>query len=647
MTRLRELSEAIIKGDRAKAEELTRAAIEARTTPDQIITEGLIAGMQVVGEKFRTNEFYVPEVLIAARAMHASLNLLKPLVAREAVHPVGRVVIGTVRGDLHDIGKSIVAMMLEGAGFEVVDLGVDVAPEKFVEAVRANQVDMVAMSALLTTTMPAMKATIAALDSAGLRTRVKVMVGGAPVTQEYADEIGADGYGSDATSAVDIARRLLGVDQKAVPLQVHTEFTEERVTRPEAPTDVPAAVVLGDDSAVSRLALEADELFRRGNYNRATRAYDQALTFASDSGVSAELQYRKAQTLLWSRRWRRALGAFEKSVSIAPSRAGAWSSGALCLANLGRLDEAASWSEKAIELDPGCAASRISRGEVLASLGRYEDAINEFDAALASEPQNAEAWFGKGRALILRGDDPRDEAEQCLQEACARDARLTREKDALLSGGKGVARASLIFGILGLVSAGLCSLVGVVLGVVGLRRSRLRGKPLAGRRLALWGVATSTATLVIMPALLAPVFLRARESARKAECMSNLKQLALAVLMYANDYDERLPLAKNWSDGIYPYVKNRAVFSCPDTPKLKSGYAYNRSLEGMNPSELANADSTVVLFESDKGWNAAGGGELLPTQPRHLGDDVLAFADGHVAARSRASVRELQWSAER
>ncbi|HUT75830.1 MAG TPA: corrinoid protein [Armatimonadota bacterium] len=206
---LKELADAIIAGNRDRAREVTEQAIAEKTPPQQIINDGLIAGMSVVGAKFKNNEFYVPEVLIAARAMHASLDLLRPLIAEGGIEPVGRVAIGTVKGDLHDIGKNLVAMMLEGAGYEVKDLGVDVKPEQFAEAVRDQGIQVLALSALLTTTMPAMAETINALKAAGVRDRVKVMIGGAPITQSYADEIGADGYAPDAASAVDTAQELL------------------------------------------------------------------------------------------------------------------------------------------------------------------------------------------------------------------------------------------------------------------------------------------------------------------------------------------------------------------------------------------------------------------------------------------------------
>jgi 5-methyltetrahydrofolate--homocysteine methyltransferase len=206
---LKDLAAAIISGNRDRARELTQQALTDKVAPQQIINQGLIAGMSVVGEKFKNNEFYVPEVLIAARAMHASLDLLRPLIAEHGIEPVGRVAIGTVKGDLHDIGKNLVAMMLEGAGYEVNDLGVDVKPEQFIGAVKDKGVQIIALSALLTTTMPAMGDTIKALKEASVRSQVKVMIGGAPVTQSYADEIGADGYAPDAASAVDKANELL------------------------------------------------------------------------------------------------------------------------------------------------------------------------------------------------------------------------------------------------------------------------------------------------------------------------------------------------------------------------------------------------------------------------------------------------------
>jgi 5-methyltetrahydrofolate--homocysteine methyltransferase len=210
MADLQALAEALIRGDRDTVRTQTQQAVDEGVTPKQILDEGLVAGMNVVGARFKANEFYVPEVLIAARAMHAGMDILKPLLAASDVQPAGVVAIGTVKGDLHDIGKNLVAMMLEGAGFEIRDLGVDVAPEKFVEEIQSGA-GVVALSALLTTTMPSMADVINAAKEAGVRDQAKVMIGGAPVTQNYADEIGADGYAPDAASAVDKARELLGV----------------------------------------------------------------------------------------------------------------------------------------------------------------------------------------------------------------------------------------------------------------------------------------------------------------------------------------------------------------------------------------------------------------------------------------------------
>lgn len=210
MADLGALAEAIINGKAPDAKALTEAALAEGVAPADVLNKGLIAGMNVVGERFKNNEFYVPEVLIAARAMKNAMEVLRPKLAASGVEPKGKVAIGTVRGDLHDIGKNLVAMMLEGAGFEIIDLGVDVKPEQFVEAVR-NGADVVAMSALLTTTMPAMRETIDALKSENVRDKACVMIGGAPVTQNYCNEIGADGYAPDAASAVDTAKTLLKV----------------------------------------------------------------------------------------------------------------------------------------------------------------------------------------------------------------------------------------------------------------------------------------------------------------------------------------------------------------------------------------------------------------------------------------------------
>jgi len=208
MADLSALAESIINGKAKDAKELVQKALDAKVPVSEILNNGLIKGMSVVGEKFKNNEFYVPEVLIAARAMHGAMDILKPLLADSGVKPVGIVSIGTVKGDLHDIGKNLVVMMLEGAGFEIMDLGIDVPAEKFVESVK-NGAQVIAMSALLTTTMTAMKTTIDALKEAGVRDKVKIMIGGAPVTQNYADEIGADGYARDAASGADKAKELL------------------------------------------------------------------------------------------------------------------------------------------------------------------------------------------------------------------------------------------------------------------------------------------------------------------------------------------------------------------------------------------------------------------------------------------------------
>jgi 5-methyltetrahydrofolate--homocysteine methyltransferase len=207
------MSRALILGDKDTVATKTREGLDLAMDPRDLIFRGLIPGMDVVGEKFRRNEYYVPQVLLSARAMYAGLDLLKPLItaaAREG-DSLGVVVIGTAQGDLHDIGKNLVAMMLEGAGFKVHNLGRDVAPEIFVKAVEEHDAQIVGISALMTTTMPAMKRTIDALQKAGLRDRVKVMVGGAPVSQAYCDEIGADGYARDSTVAVVRAKQLLGV----------------------------------------------------------------------------------------------------------------------------------------------------------------------------------------------------------------------------------------------------------------------------------------------------------------------------------------------------------------------------------------------------------------------------------------------------
>jgi len=208
---MNQLAQALYNGEAEKVAELTRKALEQGFSPEEILNKGLIAGMDRVGKDFRDGVLFVPEVLIAAYAMKAGMQVLRPLLAESAISGLGTFVIGTVKGDLHDIGKNLVAMMMEGAGFKVVDLGVDTPPEKFIEAIKNHNPQILGMSALLTTTMVEMKRVIEALREAGLREKVKVMVGGAPVTQEYADEIGADGYAPNASLAVEKAKELLGI----------------------------------------------------------------------------------------------------------------------------------------------------------------------------------------------------------------------------------------------------------------------------------------------------------------------------------------------------------------------------------------------------------------------------------------------------
>lgn len=209
MVNLDVISEALQRGDAEKVEELVKKSLEENLTPKKILEDGLIKGMGIIGAKFKKNEVYVPEVLIAARAMHAGMNILKPKLIETGVENIGIVAIGTVKGDLHDIGKNLVKMMLVGAGFEVIDLGIDVSVDKFVEAVKEHKPNIIAMSALLTTTMVNMPEVIKALEAAGLREKVKIMIGGAPITQNYADQIGADGYSPDAASAVDNAKTFI------------------------------------------------------------------------------------------------------------------------------------------------------------------------------------------------------------------------------------------------------------------------------------------------------------------------------------------------------------------------------------------------------------------------------------------------------
>ena len=211
MVNLQEIADNLINGKAPIVTSLTKAALEEGIVPERILNEGLIAGMNVVGQKFKACEFYVPEVLIAARAMKGAMEILKPKLLERGIKPIAKIAIGTVKGDLHDIGKNLVSMMLQGAGFEIVDLGVDVTPEKFISAIKDQGINLIGMSALLTTTMPSMKIAIKAIEDAGVRNQVKIIIGGAPVTQSYADEIGADGYSADAASAVEKAKELLSI----------------------------------------------------------------------------------------------------------------------------------------------------------------------------------------------------------------------------------------------------------------------------------------------------------------------------------------------------------------------------------------------------------------------------------------------------
>ncbi|MFQ6615586.1 MAG: corrinoid protein [Fidelibacterota bacterium] len=212
---LKELAQAVIDGDDKKCEDLTHRLLEEKLSPKEILDRGLVPGMDVVGIRFRDNIIFVPEVLICARAMKASLGILEPLLAKSSVERVGIYVIGTVKGDIHDIGKNIVRMMLKGAGFEVVDLGVDTRVEAFLEAVDKNKADILGMSALLTTTMGYMKVVIDRIQSEGIR--VKTMIGGAPVSQAFADKIGADAYGDNAMEAVEKAKELIKIHRQKKP----------------------------------------------------------------------------------------------------------------------------------------------------------------------------------------------------------------------------------------------------------------------------------------------------------------------------------------------------------------------------------------------------------------------------------------------
>ena len=222
MTNVEQLKQTIIDADKIKeeiegegakeaakrkVESLINAALKEGVPAESVINDGLIAGMDVVGARFKKNEIYIPEVLLAARAMKMGMDILQPEIIKAGIKPIGKCLVGTVQGDLHDIGKNLVSMMLKGAGFEVIDLGVDVGPDKFVEQAKTQDVQLVGMSTLLTTTMPAIEKALKAIKNAGVL--VKIMIGGAPVTQDYADKIGADGYAADAASAVDLAKSLL------------------------------------------------------------------------------------------------------------------------------------------------------------------------------------------------------------------------------------------------------------------------------------------------------------------------------------------------------------------------------------------------------------------------------------------------------
>lgn len=209
MTDLKELHEAVLNGDAKVAKAVTEQALAAGHEPLKLVQEYMMPAMDEVGRRFECNEYFVPELLLAARAMKAALELLRPLLAASGNEPVGRVALGTVKGDLHDIGKNLVGAMLEGGGYEVIDLGVNVTPEQFIAAVKDKKANIVAMSALLTTTMPSMKTTIEAMKAAGVREQVKIIVGGAPITQKFAEEIGADGFSESAAGAVSAAHKAV------------------------------------------------------------------------------------------------------------------------------------------------------------------------------------------------------------------------------------------------------------------------------------------------------------------------------------------------------------------------------------------------------------------------------------------------------
>ena len=206
---LQNIFNAILEGDNEAAPELVQAALDDDFDSSMVLNDAMIPAMEKVGSLFEEGEYFVPEMLISARAMQAGLAVLRPYLLEADVQPAGTIVMGTVKGDLHDIGKNLVCMMLEGGGFEIIDLGADVTPDAFIKAIEDHKPDIIGMSALLTTTMPSMRTTIDALTDAGLRERVKIMIGGAPVTQDYADQVGADGYATDASRAVALAKSLV------------------------------------------------------------------------------------------------------------------------------------------------------------------------------------------------------------------------------------------------------------------------------------------------------------------------------------------------------------------------------------------------------------------------------------------------------
>ena len=208
---MEELKNFLFIGDAEGLSKEVERLLKEGVRPEKILNDGLITAMAVIGEKFKLDEIFIPEVLISADAMHAGMNILEPYLAEAGVQPIGKIVVGTVKGDLHDIGKNLVMMMLKGAGFEIEDCGIDVTPDKFIEKIKASDANILAMSSLLTTSMQAMGLTIEALKADGLRNKVKVMVGGAPITEGFARQIGADGYGKSAVEAVDMAKNFLGL----------------------------------------------------------------------------------------------------------------------------------------------------------------------------------------------------------------------------------------------------------------------------------------------------------------------------------------------------------------------------------------------------------------------------------------------------